>query len=168
MTPKPYLSIAVVGFVTVLSGCGQSADTSKSVASGPAATAPSPTSASTTSSMAAVGASKPLSRQGLTPDQETAALAAQGASDKSAPSSPGVGTEGTSAVGDATISSEVEAAIKAEPALEAQPITVEANNATVTLSGSVAKDSLRSQAGQIAMSVPGVKNVVNHLAVQPS
>jgi osmotically-inducible protein OsmY len=118
--------------------------------------------------MAAVGASKPSSSQGLTPDQETAASAAQGTSDKSAPGSPGAGTEGTPAVGDATISSEVEAAIKAEPALEAQPITVETNNATVTLSGSVAKDSLRSQAEQIAMSVPGVKNVVNHLAVQPS
>ena len=69
---------------------------------------------------------------------------------------------------DATISSEVEAAIKAEPALESQPITVATADATVTLSGSVSNESLSSRAQRIAMATPGVKNVVNNLSVQAS
>ncbi len=160
---------AVVSFVTVLSGCGQSADTSKSAANGPVTTTPSSAMAPAASSIAAADASKISSSQGLSTDQTTAASAAQDATGSPAAGSPDVGNKAQPAgVDDATISAEVRAAIKAEPVLESQPITVESNNATVTLSGSVAMASLRAQAERIAMSTPGVRNVRNQLAVQPS
>ena len=168
MNRKPYLCIAAVGLATVLGGCGQSADTSKSAASSPTATTPSRTSASASGSMAAADASQTSSSQRLATDQETAASASRSAAGNPPQNAPAAGSGGAPALGDATISAEVEAAIKAEPALESQPITIETNGATVTLTGSVAKVDLRSKAEQVAMSTPGVKNVVNHLAVEPS
>lgn len=168
MRPQSLVSIAMAGFTAVLSGCGQSADTSKSAAGNPATTAPSSASAPATRSIAAADASKTSPSQGMATDQTTAASAAQGTAGNPAAGSPDAGAGAAPGMDDAAISAAVKATIEAEPALASQPIAVEANGTTVTLSGSVAAPSLRSRAERIAMSTPGVKNVVNHLAVKSS
>jgi len=72
------------------------------------------------------------------------------------------------AASDAAITAKVKAAILAEPGLKSLAINVDTKDATVTLSGSVASDSLRDRAKQIAMSTEGVRNVVDNLNVKSS
>jgi osmotically-inducible protein OsmY len=69
---------------------------------------------------------------------------------------------------DAAITAKVKAAILAEPGLKSLEISVDTRDATVTLSGNVATDTLRDRAKQIAMSTEGVRNVVDNLSVKSS
>jgi HSP20 family molecular chaperone IbpA len=69
---------------------------------------------------------------------------------------------------DAAITAKVKAAILAEPGLKSLQISVDTRDATVTLSGNVATDTLRDRAKQIAMSTEGVRNVVDNLSVKAS
>jgi osmotically-inducible protein OsmY len=69
---------------------------------------------------------------------------------------------------DAAITAKVKAAILAEPGLKSLAISVDTRDATVTLSGNVATDTLRDRAKQIAMSTEGVRNVVDNLSVKSS
>jgi len=69
---------------------------------------------------------------------------------------------------DAAITAKVKAAILAEPGLKSLQIDVDTKDATVTLSGNVATDTLRDRAKQIAMSTEGVRNVVDNLSVKSS
>ncbi len=153
--------IAMAGLATALAGCGQPSDTSKSAANTPPAALSSDMAAANSPSKAPPSASSDMASA---PD--SAAKPAAGAPDAS--ESQMLGSPAATGTDDATISSEVEAAIKSESTLESQPITVATANATVTLSGSVASKSLSSRAQRIAMATPGVKNVVNELSVQAS
>jgi hyperosmotically inducible periplasmic protein len=69
---------------------------------------------------------------------------------------------------DAAITAKVKAAILAEPGLKSLQISVDTKDATVTLSGNVATDTLRDRAKQIAMATEGVRNVVDNLSVKAS
>lgn len=73
-----------------------------------------------------------------------------------------------SAADDTAITAKVKAAMLAEPGLKSLEINVDTKNATVTLTGQVASDSLRDRAKQIAMSTEGVKNVIDNLNVKAS
>lgn len=69
---------------------------------------------------------------------------------------------------DAQIASDVQARINADANLPNKAITVNANNGTVTLSGTVATEAERMTAANDASSVEGVKQVVNNLTVNPT
>lgn len=73
-----------------------------------------------------------------------------------------------SAADDTAITAKVKAAMLTEPGLKSLEINVDTKNATVTLTGQVASDSLRDRAKQIAMSTEGVKNVIDNLNVKAS
>jgi hypothetical protein len=64
---------------------------------------------------------------------------------------------------DTQLATNVQKQITADPALTAQPISVAANNGTVTLTGTVGDDNSRNLAAMDASKVEGVKTVVNNL-----
>jgi hypothetical protein len=64
---------------------------------------------------------------------------------------------------DAQLATNVQKQITADPALTAQPISVAANDGTVTLTGTVGDQNLRDEAAKDASKVDGVKTVVNNL-----
>ena len=64
---------------------------------------------------------------------------------------------------DPDITADVQAKIHADSTLTAAPITVQANNGVVVLTGSVETDAARSAAETAAKQVQGVKGVINNL-----
>jgi hypothetical protein len=64
---------------------------------------------------------------------------------------------------DTQLATNVQKQITADPALTAQPISVAANNGTVTLTGTVGDQNLRDEAAKDASKVEGVRTVVNNL-----
>ncbi|HTU51343.1 MAG TPA: BON domain-containing protein [Acidobacteriaceae bacterium] len=66
---------------------------------------------------------------------------------------------------DAALATEVQKKIMADSTLTAQPISVAANNGTVTLSGTVGDQSMRDAAAKDASQVSDVRTVVNNLNV---
>jgi hypothetical protein len=66
---------------------------------------------------------------------------------------------------DSELSAKVQKQIGADPALQGQPISVAANNGTVTLAGSVNGPGSRELAGNDASKVAGVKTVINNLTM---
>ena len=66
---------------------------------------------------------------------------------------------------DSELSAKVQKQIGADPALQGQPISVAANNGTVTLAGSVNGPGSRELAGNDASKVTGVKTVINNLTM---
>ncbi|MGO8719984.1 MAG: BON domain-containing protein [Acidobacteriaceae bacterium] len=68
---------------------------------------------------------------------------------------------------DAQLATNVQKQITADPVLTAQPISVAANDGTVTLSGTVGDQNLRDEAAKDASKVDGVKTVVNNLTTAP-
>lgn len=68
-------------------------------------------------------------------------------------------------VDDATLTQNVQAAIKGDPAIAQQPVQVAVQQGVVTLSGNVTDETASSVAAEHAARVPGVKEVVNDLAV---
>jgi hyperosmotically inducible periplasmic protein len=70
------------------------------------------------------------------------------------------------AADDMAITTRVKAAVLAEPGLKSVDIIIETQNATVTLSGSVDSADLRERAKQIAALTPGVRGVVDQLALK--
>lgn len=64
---------------------------------------------------------------------------------------------------DAQLATNVQKQIIADPALTAQPISVAANDGTVTLTGTVGDQNLRDKAAKDTSKVDGVKTVVNNL-----
>lgn len=67
---------------------------------------------------------------------------------------------------DGALTAKVKAAILAEPGLKSLQIGVETHEAVVTLSGSVDSAPLKDRAKQIASSVAGVRDVVDHLVTR--
>ena len=69
---------------------------------------------------------------------------------------------------DATIASEIQGKIDADPNLPTKQVTVGATNGVVTLSGTVSSDLERTVAANDASQVEGVKTVLNNLQVAPA
>ena len=69
---------------------------------------------------------------------------------------------------DAQLATNVQKQIIADPALTAQPISVAANDGTVTLTGTVGDDNSRNLAAKDASQVEGVRTVVNNLTIAGS
>jgi hypothetical protein len=69
-------------------------------------------------------------------------------------------------VDDATLNSNVQSKISADPALNGEPIQITTANGVVTLNGTVDSDAARAQAGNDATQVAGVKVLNNNLTVQ--
>src|SRR5271168_3221805 len=67
---------------------------------------------------------------------------------------------------DQQISSDVQAKISAESALNGQNIQIAVANGIATLSGTASDDASRALAGNDAGSVDGIKTVVNNLTVE--
>lgn len=68
-------------------------------------------------------------------------------------------------VDDATLTTQVQAALSGDPVISKQPIQVAVQNGAVTLSGNVTDDTASQVAAQDASKVAGVKVVVNSLSV---
>lgn len=66
---------------------------------------------------------------------------------------------------DGTLASEVESALKAEPALRGASIDVRSEDGVVTLIGATSDPQVRTMAALVARSVQGVKRVRNELAL---
>ncbi|MEO6828841.1 MAG: BON domain-containing protein, partial [Acidobacteriaceae bacterium] len=66
---------------------------------------------------------------------------------------------------DTQLTSNVQSAITADPALKGQSISVAATNGTVTLSGAVDAEATRELASRDAAGVKGTRTVVNNLSV---
>src|SRR5512138_2401656 len=71
----------------------------------------------------------------------------------------------TRARSDADITTDVQTALHADAALTAAPITVQASNGVVVLSGAVTSEAERSTAESLVRQVAGVTGVVNNLQV---
>ncbi len=68
-------------------------------------------------------------------------------------------------VDDATLTSEVKAALLDDSGLKSFKISVETTKAVVQLSGVVNSDTVRARAGQVAAGVSGVRDVQNNIVV---
>lgn len=73
----------------------------------------------------------------------------------------------TKAPNDAQIQSDVQAKIGADSGLAGKQLGIQSANGAVTLSGNVDNDAQRDAAARYAATVPGVKQVINNLAVTP-
>ena len=70
--------------------------------------------------------------------------------------------------GDSEVTSEVQSRLNADSGLQGKQLTVQTSGGVVTLSGTVDNDAQRDAASRYASSVPGVKQVVNNLQVEPA
>jgi hyperosmotically inducible periplasmic protein len=72
----------------------------------------------------------------------------------------------TSATSNLSIEVDVNSRLLDDPDLRSHPITVRLENGSATLSGSVPSEALKLRAEKLAMSVKGVRRVVNNITVQ--
>jgi hypothetical protein len=79
----------------------------------------------------------------------------------------GVAVGCTKAPNDSQIASDVQTSFSADSGLQGKQLGVQAANGTVTLSGTVDNENQREAAARYAAAVPGVKQVINNLAVAP-
>jgi hypothetical protein len=66
---------------------------------------------------------------------------------------------------DAQITSDIQTKLSSDSGLQGKQLAVQAENGTVTLSGTVDDDNQRQAAARYAASAPGVKQVINNLQV---
>ena len=97
----------------------------------------------------------------VTPKANAAATSSQPAVPPQVAATP----QASPSTADATLSSKVESALKAEPDLHGVPIAVRSKDGIVTLSGAAKDPQLRSMAAQVALSIDGVKLVRNEIAL---
>ncbi|HET9837637.1 MAG TPA: BON domain-containing protein [Candidatus Angelobacter sp.] len=69
---------------------------------------------------------------------------------------------------DAQVASDVQNKINGDASVPDKQVTINANNGTVTLTGTVASEAAREAAGNDAAQIDGVKTVVNDLQVAPA
>jgi len=69
---------------------------------------------------------------------------------------------------DPQITSAIQGKLYADPSIQSKQIAVDASKGVVTLSGTVATESERTQASSTAATVPGVKTVINNIVVGPA
>ena len=80
----------------------------------------------------------------------------------------GLGAACSKVAGDSEVTSEVQSRLSADSGLQGKQLTVQTSGGVVTLSGTVDNDAQRAAASRYASSVPGVKQVVNNLQVEPA
>jgi hypothetical protein len=68
---------------------------------------------------------------------------------------------------DAALTSAIQSRLASDPNLNGQPVAATVNGGVVTLTGTVASDTVRTIAGGDVGQIAGVKTVVNNLLVQP-
>lgn len=78
------------------------------------------------------------------------------------------GEKTAAVISDTEITSQVKAAIFAEPGLDSLKITVDTRGGNVTLGGTVDTEAHGERAGKLAAAVSGVNNVVNRLTTVPN
>ena len=88
------------------------------------------------------------------------------ATDKVAATTDQAANKAAEVMDDSALTAKVKAAILAEPGLRSLQIGVETKEAVVTLSGTVDTPPLVDRAKQVAMSVSGVRDVVDKLVVK--
>ena len=88
------------------------------------------------------------------------------ATDKVAATTDQAASKAAEVMDDSALTAKVKAAILAEPGLRSLQIGVETRGAVVTLSGTVDTPPLVDRAKQLAMSVSGVRDVVDKLVVK--
>jgi osmotically-inducible protein OsmY len=71
----------------------------------------------------------------------------------------------TAVVDDATLATNVQSALKADPKLQNLDITAEASNGVVTLTGVASAKRWTARATKVANSVKGVKSVKNNMTI---
>ena len=69
---------------------------------------------------------------------------------------------------DAQVASDVQNKINGDGSIPDKQLNINANNGTVTLTGTVATDAARNAAANDAAQIDGVKTVVNNLEVAPA
>ena len=72
------------------------------------------------------------------------------------------------ATGDSQITAAIQGKLYADPTIQSKQISVDTQSGVVTLGGTVATDVERTVASAAAATVPGVKTVVNNIAVAPA
>jgi osmotically-inducible protein OsmY len=72
------------------------------------------------------------------------------------------------AISDDEIHDKVRIRLAGDRELGGEKIDVQVENGVVELSGTVAKESLRSRAERLAKKVKGVQKVVNHIKIAPA
>lgn len=70
-------------------------------------------------------------------------------------------------IDDTTITTEIKAKLAAEKASTLTRVHVETQQGTVYLTGVVPTEALKERAGEVARKIPGVREVVNNVKVQP-
>ena len=71
------------------------------------------------------------------------------------------------ATDDASLNTQVQQSLSADPTLSGQPIQASVADGVVTLTGTVSNDAVRTVASGDAARIAGVRTVVNNLVVQP-
>lgn len=79
-----------------------------------------------------------------------------------------VGAACTKAPDDAQVTGQIQSKLDEDSGLQGKPITVQASGGVVTLSGSVENDAQRTAAARYASAIPGIKQVVNNLQINPA
>jgi len=74
----------------------------------------------------------------------------------------------TGSVDDATITTQVKAAVMADPNLKVSEINVDTKNGVVTLAGTVSSQDQKQRANQVAQGVSAVKSVSDQIVVKSS
>jgi type II secretory pathway pseudopilin PulG len=77
------------------------------------------------------------------------------------------GVAPSSSTSNLSIEIDVNGKLLDDPQLRSHPITVRFENGSATLSGSVPSEELKARAEKIAMSVKGVRHVINNITVEP-
>jgi hypothetical protein len=77
------------------------------------------------------------------------------------------GCKRTPATDDASLNTQVQQSLSADPNLSGQPIQASVANGVVTLNGTVTSDAARTLASGDAARIAGVRTVVDNLVVQP-
>jgi hypothetical protein len=79
-----------------------------------------------------------------------------------------VGTACTKAPDDAQVTGQIQSKLNEDSGLQGKAITVQASGGVVTLSGTVENDAQRTAAARYASGIPGIKQVVNNLQINPT
>ncbi|MFM9836369.1 MAG: BON domain-containing protein [Methylophilaceae bacterium] len=77
------------------------------------------------------------------------------------------GKESKRVISDSTITSKIKSKYLLEKGIKSFKVSVETKDGVVVLSGFVESDAIKARAGEIAVSVSGVKSVSNGIVVKP-
>jgi hypothetical protein len=79
-----------------------------------------------------------------------------------------MGAACTKAPDDGQLTGQIQSKLNEDSGLQGKPITVQTSGGVVTLSGAVENDAQRTAAARYASGIPGIKQVVNNLQINPA